>query len=147
MLNIQFTNIYIVYQQNTFRHVYVYGIFNLAPRKLIYFIAFKGVGRWTAKHTSVKAYVRMCVPTMCAHVCDMESWYVISMSKCNKDVTPLLTQWSYVFLALTHRSNNMFLLACFFIWDKATDELLHMLFSMFSKSCNNSSPGAQSPYI
>ena len=25
------------------------------------------------------------------------------MGQCKKDVTPLLTQWSYVFLALTHR--------------------------------------------
>ena len=25
------------------------------------------------------------------------------MGKCKKDVTPLLTHWSYVFLALTHR--------------------------------------------
>ena len=29
----------------------------------------------------------------------------ISMGQCKKDVTPLLTHWSYVFLALTHRSN------------------------------------------
>ena len=27
----------------------------------------------------------------------------VSMGKCKKDVTPLLTHWSYVFLALTHR--------------------------------------------
>ena len=27
----------------------------------------------------------------------------MSMSYCKKDVTPLLTHWSYVFLALTHR--------------------------------------------
>ena len=27
----------------------------------------------------------------------------ISMGLCKKDVTPLLTHWSYVFLALTHR--------------------------------------------
>ena len=30
-------------------------------------------------------------------------WNTISMSKCKKDVTPLLTHWSYDFLALTHR--------------------------------------------
>ena len=29
--------------------------------------------------------------------------YSISMGWCKKDVTPLLTHWSYVFLALTHR--------------------------------------------
>ena len=28
---------------------------------------------------------------------------IISMDSCKKDVTPLLTHWSYVFLALTHR--------------------------------------------
>ena len=28
---------------------------------------------------------------------------VISMGLCKKDVTPLLTHWSYIFLALTHR--------------------------------------------
>ena len=28
---------------------------------------------------------------------------IISMSQCKKDATPLLTHWSYVFLALTHR--------------------------------------------
>ena len=31
-----------------------------------------------------------------------ESLY-ITMGKCKKDATPLLTHWSYVFLALTHR--------------------------------------------
>ena len=30
---------------------------------------------------------------------------MISMGLCKKDVTPLLTHWSYVFLALTHRYN------------------------------------------
>ena len=39
----------------------------------------------------------------------INSWSVIimydnSMGWCKKDVTPLLTQWSYIFLALTHRS-------------------------------------------
>ena len=29
-----------------------------------------------------------------------------SMGLCQKDVTPLLTHWSYVFLALTHRHGN-----------------------------------------
>ena len=29
--------------------------------------------------------------------------FLISMGYCKKDVTPLLTYWSYVFLALTHR--------------------------------------------
>ena len=29
--------------------------------------------------------------------------YSISMSECKKDITPLLTHWGYVFLALTHR--------------------------------------------
>ena len=28
---------------------------------------------------------------------------IVSLAKCKKDVTPLLTHWSYVFLALTHR--------------------------------------------
>ena len=28
-----------------------------------------------------------------------------SMGECKKDVTPLLTHWSYVFLALNHRIN------------------------------------------
>ena len=33
------------------------------------------------------------------------SWSIfqISMGYCKKDVTPLLTHWSYIFLALTHR--------------------------------------------
>ena len=31
-------------------------------------------------------------------------WYIgISMASCKKDVTPLLTHWSYIFLAQTHR--------------------------------------------
>ena len=30
----------------------------------------------------------------------------ISMGQCKKDVTPLLSHWSYVFLALTHRSGQ-----------------------------------------
>ena len=34
----------------------------------------------------------------------------ISMGYCKKDVTPLLTHWSYVFLALTHRYG---LVVCF----------------------------------
>ena len=29
-----------------------------------------------------------------------------SMGQCKKDVTPLLTHWSYVFLALTHRFDS-----------------------------------------
>ena len=29
--------------------------------------------------------------------------HITSMDQCKKDVTPLLTHWSYVFLALTHR--------------------------------------------
>ena len=28
------------------------------------------------------------------------------MGECKKEVTPLLTHWSYVFLALTHRYDN-----------------------------------------
>ena len=28
--------------------------------------------------------------------------WTISMGQCKKDVTPLLTRWSYIFLALTH---------------------------------------------
>ena len=38
------------------------------------------------------------------------SWWhgtIISMGWCKKDVTPLLTHWSYVFLAQTHRSYPM----------------------------------------
>ena len=31
---------------------------------------------------------------------------IISMGWCKKDVTPLLTHWCYVFLALTHRSGQ-----------------------------------------
>ena len=31
--------------------------------------------------------------------------YQKSMGLCKKDITPLLTHWSYVFLALTHRSD------------------------------------------
>ena len=31
---------------------------------------------------------------------------LMSMGWCKKDVTPLLTHWSYVFLALTHRCNH-----------------------------------------
>ena len=29
------------------------------------------------------------------------------MGKCKKDITPLLTHWSYNFLALTHRYKNV----------------------------------------
>ena len=29
-----------------------------------------------------------------------------SMGECKKDVTPLLTHWSYIFLALTHRNDR-----------------------------------------
>ena len=32
-----------------------------------------------------------------------QCWVSNSMGLCKKDVTPLLTHWSYVFLALTHR--------------------------------------------
>ena len=32
--------------------------------------------------------------------------YMISMGKCKKSVTPLLTPWSFVFLALTRRYNH-----------------------------------------
>ena len=35
---------------------------------------------------------------MLIHTC-----YSVSMGQCKKDITPLLTQWNYVFLALTHR--------------------------------------------
>ena len=31
------------------------------------------------------------------------TWNIISMGWCKEDRTPLLTHWSYVFLALTHR--------------------------------------------
>ena len=34
------------------------------------------------------------------------SWKNIWMSQCKKEVTPLLTHWSYVFLAITHRNNS-----------------------------------------
>ena len=37
------------------------------------------------------------ISTVCLSV------YVISMGQCKKDITPLLTHWSNVFLALTHR--------------------------------------------
>ena len=37
-------------------------------------------------------------------------WKYILMGQCKKDVTPLLTHWSYVFLALTHRYILYFLL-------------------------------------
>ena len=32
----------------------------------------------------------------------------ISLGYCKKDITPLLTHWSYVFLALTQRNNLEF---------------------------------------
>ena len=32
-----------------------------------------------------------------------KSYDTMSMDQCKKDVTPLLTHWSYVFLTLTHR--------------------------------------------
>ena len=40
---------------------------------------------------------------------DWNRWYIAdyifnSMGKSNKDITPLLAHWSYVFLALTHRN-------------------------------------------
>ena len=45
-------------------------------------------------------------------------WYIIthirSKGKCKKDVTPLLTHWSYVFLALTHWDAHVFVLLCLF---------------------------------
>ena len=33
----------------------------------------------------------------------MKSFQLILLGECKKDITPLLTHWSYVFLALTHR--------------------------------------------
>ena len=35
-----------------------------------------------------------------------KTFTIISMGLCKKDITPVLTHWSYVFLALTHRSVN-----------------------------------------
>ena len=35
------------------------------------------------------------------------SFSFIWMSQCKKDVTPLLTHWSYIFLALTHRYGTL----------------------------------------
>ena len=44
------------------------------------------------------------------------------MGKCKKDITPLLTHWSYVFLALTHRNGVDYLLVVCHLtsicWDK-----------------------------
>ena len=49
------------------------------------------------------------------HVTKRGPWLkkTISMSQCKKDVTPLLTQWGYVFLALTHLYENAVSLAFF----------------------------------
>ena len=48
--------------------------------------------------------------------CGMQ-WYVESMGECKKDVTPLLTHWSYVFLPLTHRNVVNGLYCCFSTWE------------------------------
>ena len=51
-------------------------------------------------------------------------WYIILMGWCKNDVTPLLTPWSYVFLALTHRyklqifttKKHGWIIACCLVW-------------------------------
>ena len=46
-------------------------------------------------------YCPMYVPCDC--FCDLHCSSIISMGYCKKDVTTLLTYWSYLFLALTHQ--------------------------------------------
>ena len=41
---------------------------------------------------------------------------IISMGKCKEDVTPLLTHWSYVFLALTHRYSVAWSICNVYFW-------------------------------
>ena len=58
-------------------------------------------------HTSVSILVRIeaCCLTASSHSLN-KCWLIIKdifMGKCKKDVAPLLTHWSYVFLALTHQ--------------------------------------------
>ena len=45
---------------------------------------------------------------------------IISMGLCKKDVTPVLTHWSYVFLVLTHRSGVITWNSCSSVWYKTT---------------------------
>ena len=79
-----------------------------ASKALHYWPFARGVHWWLA-------YSRHKGPIMQkAFPCQMSSWWLyiyyhwhydlISMGSCKKDVTPLLTHWSYVFLAQTHRS-------------------------------------------
>ena len=57
-------------------------------------------------HTLFKVKVKCCSKFLSCLFCGFVSiWQIcfISMGQCKKDVTPLLTHWSYIFLALTHR--------------------------------------------
>ena len=60
----------------------------------------KEVGRWLVDqiHGLVQERRNSIANTLELHL----SCSNLSMGKCKKDVTPLLTHWSYVFLALTH---------------------------------------------
>ena len=57
------------------------------------------------------------------------------MGLCKKDITPLLTHWSYVFLALTHRYDHL-------IQEKSFENVIcNMLAILFRPQCGNF-PGA-----
>ena len=43
--------------------------------------------------------------------------YIISMGYCKKDITPLLSHWSYVFLALTHQHKEAHQQNIKYVWN------------------------------
>ena len=60
----------------------------------------------SGSHRLFKVKVTCCSKFLSCLFCGFVSiWQIcfISMGWCKKDVTPLLTHWSYIFLALTHR--------------------------------------------
>ena len=58
---------------------------------------------WIKILTYTQIYIEMQLDTdVHVHTCQVLLFSCIYMGWCKKDVTPLLTHWSYVFLALTH---------------------------------------------
>ena len=67
--------------------------------------------------------------TLHSRFCEVSLWlvmYTYINGLMHKDITPLLTHWSYIFLALTHRyfPNTNLLKA--FIWAKCIDQFVSM---------------------